>query len=64
MVWSAAMVDRGNSTARKTAITTISIMVVLLASLCRRSLCSLLNPNIESRLKVKDRNSNLLTETS
>ena len=37
MVWSAVMVESGSSTARKTAITTISIMVVLLASRCRLS---------------------------
>ena len=35
MVWSAVMVESGSSTARKTAITTISIMVVLYASLWR-----------------------------
>ena len=54
IVWRAVMVDSGSSTAKKTAMTTMSIMVVLLASLCRLSLCSLLKPNIERRLKVKE----------
>ena len=66
---SAVMVDSGSSTARNTAITTISIIVVLqpitaqhshhqpirahlLASLCLRSLASLLvNPKMDSRLR-------------
>ena len=47
------MVDRGNSTARKTAITTINMRVVLLASLCLLSLASLLlNPNIDNLLPM------------
>ena len=35
MVWSADMIMRGSSTDRKTEMTTISIRVVLFASLCR-----------------------------
>ena len=56
MVCSAVMVESGSSTARKTAITTMSIMVVLLASLCLLSLASLLLgliPNIERRLRER-----------
>ena len=33
MVWRAVILDRGSSTAKKTAMTTINIMVVLFASL-------------------------------
>jgi len=51
-VCSAVIHERGNSTARKTAMTTISIMVVLLASLCRLSLLSLLNPNMDILLAI------------
>ena len=52
IVCRAVMQERGNSTARKTAMTTMSIMVVLLASLCRLSRLSLLNPNIDILLKL------------
>ena len=53
IVCSAVMVDNGNSTARNTAMTTINIMVVLLASLCLLSRASLLwNPNIDRRLEI------------
>ena len=64
IVCRAVMVDSGSSTARKTAMTTMSIMVVLLASLCRLSLCSLLKPNIDSRLNVKEINWFVRTVTS
>ena len=56
IVCSAVMVESGSSTARKTAITTMSIMVVLFASLCLRSRASLLLgliPNIERRLGMR-----------
>ena len=56
IVCSAVMVDKGNSTARKTAMTTINIRVVLLASLCLLSLASLeLNPNIDNLLPIVPR---------
>ena len=57
MVCRAVMVESGSSTARKTAMTTMSIIVVLLASLCLRSLASLLpglSPNIERRLGMME----------
>ena len=51
MVWRAEMTERGISTARKTAMTTISIIVVELASLCLRSRLSFVKPKIDIRLK-------------
>ena len=46
------MVDKGSSTARNTAMTTINIIVVLLASRCRLSRASLLlNPKIDNLLQ-------------
>ena len=51
MVWRAEMTERGISTARKTAMTTISIIVVELASLCLRSRLSFVKPKIDILLK-------------
>ena len=51
IVCNAVIQERGSSTDRKTAMTTMSIMVVLLASRCLRSRLSLVKPKIDIRLK-------------
>ena len=55
IVWRAEMTESGISTARKTAMTTMSIMVVELASLCLRSRLSFVKPNIDILLMQKER---------